>query len=473
MDPRDVELLTNNVADKALEKITKRLRWPLILAAVLATYTGYNLWSDVRNRIDTFQKSADEKLAQIEKNANERLGKGLQKAIEARSTDLTELTTQLRKETAAAFVEAERAHVQASESSKKIEKESKDTIARLKQQSDATIAELENQLREVSSRSQSVLVAVGVIEMNISKRNRQIIDNDPQVPRRRLLDQDALTLIGVKAAIEDISEAKPVKVAVLSTGVTKFKTTPTGETLEGRLVEGRSFIPGENLEDKQGNGTQVASLVAVIAPKAQILPVKVLPNKGVGSPEGIVLQGLAYAMSADARIVVLPLSRPTIPGETSIYSPMFRSLRDKGVLIFATVGNDSHREKGYIRPVGSPGNCPPAIAVTSTSLKDRLMDFTNRGREVALAAPGEDIVTIGPDGMYKSYRGGSYSTAIAASIAALVLSARPDLSAEDVESILRQSAKHLVDLGADDVGAGRVDALAAVRLAKTYKSSKK
>jgi subtilisin family serine protease len=471
MDSRDVELLTNSVTEKALENIIKRLRWPLLLAAALATYTGYNLWSDARNRIDTFQKSADEKLVQIEKNTNERLDKGLQKALEDHSAQLREITTQLRKETAAAIVEAERARAEANESSKKIEKESKDTIASLKQKTDETIAKLEGQLKEVTVRSRSILVAFSVIEMNISKRNREIIDKDPNTAGPGLLGQDALTLIGVKAAIEEIGEAKPVKVAVLSTGVTKFRTTPAGETLEGRLFEGIS-IEGEDSEDKFGQGTQVASLVAVIAPKAQIIAVKVLSNQGVGV-DGTIFQGLQYAASAGASVVVLPLASPAISGaDKDLYTSVFKELRDKGVLVFAPVGNDSQREKGVIKPVSRPANCPPAIAVTSTTLKDQLSNYTNQGREVALAAPGEDIVTIGPDGKYKSYRGGTYSVTIAASVAALVLSARPDLSADDVESILKQSAKHL-DLGPEEVGAGRVDALAAVRLAKTYKRSKK
>src|SRR5262249_35239702 len=142
----------------------------------------------------------------------------------------------------------------------------------------------------------------------------------------------------------------------------------------------------------------------------------------------------------------------------------------RGVLVFAAAGNDSELPD-RIAPVARPANCPPAIAVTSTDANDRLAPMANTGPEVALTAPGVDIVTIGPDGNYRVGSGGSFATAIAASVAALVFSVRPDLSADDVETILRQSAKKL-DLGAYKVGAGRVDALAAIRLAKTYRSAK-
>src|SRR5262249_23258650 len=157
-----VELLTNNLAEKTLEKIAKWVRWPLLLAAGLATYTGFNVWKDVTTRIETFQKAADEKLSQIDKNANERLAKELEKTLDARKARLGQLTDVLRKESAAAIVEAERARAASSESSKEIEKQSKDAISLVKRQADATIAELEARLREVNTRGQSVLMAIAV-----------------------------------------------------------------------------------------------------------------------------------------------------------------------------------------------------------------------------------------------------------------------------------------------------------------------
>jgi hypothetical protein len=89
MDPRDVEIMTNNVTDKALDNIIKRLRWPLVLAAASAAYAGYNLWSDVKNRIDTFQKLVDDKLVLLEKSANERLDKELKKVLEDLNAQLS------------------------------------------------------------------------------------------------------------------------------------------------------------------------------------------------------------------------------------------------------------------------------------------------------------------------------------------------------------------------------------------------
>ena len=166
------------------------------------------------------------------------------------------------------------------------------------------------------------------------------------------------------------------------------------------------------------------------------------------------------------RIVILPLGWVAAAGAPPdpIFTSKFRALRERGILVFVAAGN----EGGALR---RPANCPPALAVAATDLEDTLVDFSSRGPQIAMAAPGVDIIVMSLGGGYQKNSGTAYSVTIAASIAALVLSTRPDLSADDVESILRQSAKKL-DLGAELAGAGRVDALAAVRLAKTYKSSK-
>lgn len=457
-DPRDVELLTNKVAEGALDKIVKWVRWPLLLAGILATYTGYNLWSDVNRRIDAFQKAADERLDQIDKKANEQLSNQLQKRLDERKADLTELTNELRKESAAALVEAERARAASTASAAQIEKQATETIADLRRRSSETIAQLEAHLKDVQDRRKIVLVAFAEFESTISKRNQQLIKNSADGPSGGLLDQDALVLIGAKQAIKEVGEGKSVTVAEISSGVTPYKATPNGETLEGRLLEGKSFVPGENAEDSNGHGTWLASLVAVIAPQAQILPIKVM-GAGGGS-DSVILEGLNYAVSADAKIVILSLGSEGPPSD--IYRSVFKTLRNKGIMVFASAGNSGKVER--------PANCPPAIAVTTTGLKDTLSAFASHGPEIALAAPGEDILTIGLDGKYRSFRGGSFSTAIAASVAALVLSARPDLGPDDVEAILRQSAKKL-NLGSDMAGVGRIDALAAVRMAKTYKRS--
>jgi subtilisin family serine protease len=445
LDPRDEELLTNRVAEKALEKIRKTVQWPLLLVGVFAAYTGYNVWNDVNDRILKFQEEADEKLAEIDEKANERLDKELQKVLDGRKEDISELTNQLRKESAGAVVEAERARVSSLDSSARIKKQVDVTVAQLNRQADDTVAALKAKLQEVNEQRNVVMQRLAAIQTSMNEGSLRLVQDEG-----RLIDQPALRLIGIRAALEEIGEAGPVKIAILATGISEI------DTLKGQIVGGRSFVPGEGIEDENGYGTWVASLVAAIAPSAEIIPVKVLSNRGIGPDEGI-LSGLNYAASAGARIAILAISADAPP--STAYTTALESLREKGVLVIAAAGNSSGS-------VGRPANSPPAFAVSATDLDDILLSFSSRGPEVDLAGPGKDIVTFGPAG-YKSLSGSGLAAAIVGGVAALVLSTRPDLSTNDVESILKQSAKKL-NLPTVEIGAGRVNALAAVRLAKDY-----
>lgn len=459
LDPRDVELLTNSVAEKALEKIRKTVQWPLLLAGALAAYTGYNIWTDVTSRIDDFQKEADKKLEEIDRKANERLDEKLERILDDRKADISDLTNQLRKESAGAVVEAERARLASLDSSERIKRQADETVVQVNRRATETISALEERLREVNERRDFVLQAFALAEQHVSEPNRRLIRRGSVSSLAELLSQPALNLIGVKAAIEEVGEGQSVTVAVLSTGFSALDSTdPTiGEDIfKDRVIEGRSMIPYESVEDKHGHGTWLTSLVATIAPSATILPVKVLSNAGKG-PDSSILAGLNYAASAGARIVVLPIHSVGPP--SLAYSAQFKKLHSKGVFVLVAAGDD-----GGV--VGRPANSSPNFAVSATDLKDDLLGFSNRGRDIDLAAPGGDILTVGTGG-YRSFRGTSFATAIVGGVAALILSARPELSPDDVETILKQSAKKL-DLLPNEVGAGRVDALAAVRLAKSY-----
>ncbi|MEO1999609.1 MAG: S8 family serine peptidase [Planctomycetaceae bacterium] len=72
-------------------------------------------------------------------------------------------------------------------------------------------------------------------------------------------------------------------------------------------------------------------------------------------------------------------------------------------------------------------------------------------------------------GLIRGPQGNSFSGPHAAGVVALMLSANPDLTAWDVQRLLRQTCRDLGDPGWDPIhGAGLLDALAAVRAAKQH-----
>ncbi len=65
------------------------------------------------------------------------------------------------------------------------------------------------------------------------------------------------------------------------------------------------------------------------------------------------------------------------------------------------------------------------IAVTATDAGDKLFAQSNRGPHIAIAAPGDHILVVIPDGGYEVSSGTSYAAAEVSGIVALMLSASP------------------------------------------------
>jgi hypothetical protein len=106
------------------------------------------------------------------------------------------------------------------------------------------------------------------------------------------------------------------------------------------------------------------------------------------------------------------------------------------------------------------------IAVSATDSTDTKTSWSSYGSYVALAAPGAGIWTTSKGGIYQAWNGTSFASPVAAGVAALVMAARPDLSAAQVESLLESTARDLGGAGRDTLyGYGRVNAAAAVQAA--------
>src|SRR5262249_61992442 len=93
----------------------------------------------------------------------------------------------------------------------------------------------------------------------------------------------------------------------------------------------------------------------------------------------------------------------------------------------------------------------------------RLYACPNRGRHIALAAPGVDVLEPAPNDGVQLISGTSIAAAHVSGIAALILERAPALRPDDVRNVLMRSAAALnVPEAKDDCGAGLADALRAV-----------
>jgi subtilisin family serine protease len=119
-----------------------------------------------------------------------------------------------------------------------------------------------------------------------------------------------------------------------------------------------------------------------------------------------------------------------------------------------------------------PGSIALVNAVTSIMKTGALAGFATTGAGLDFVGPGDDILTtdrLGAAGYvagdFVTIDGCSFATPYAAGIAALLLSAHPDLTPIEVEAAMQLGAVDMGAVGYDTTfGHGRLNALAALQV---------
>ena len=163
------------------------------------------------------------------------------------------------------------------------------------------------------------------------------------------------------------------------------------------------------------------------------------------------------AAANGARIINMSFAGPRDPEiEVSL-----AAANRKGIVLIAAAGNGGSAAAPLF-----PASDPNVIAVTATDENDRLFPRSNRGRHIAIAAPGVDILVPAAGGLYQLSTGTSVAAAHVSGIAALLLERNPRLTPQALRKILLTTAKDLGPKGRDDqFGAGLADAYRAVQAA--------
>jgi Subtilase family len=252
-----------------------------------------------------------------------------------------------------------------------------------------------------------------------------------------------------------IAKGDGVLVAVIDSGI-----DGNHPELAGAIAG--SFDALDTPAKPHSHGTAIAALIAGhgrlmgSAPAARILAVRAFDPAGA-SAEGTtfsILKGIDWAAAHGARVINMSFAGPGDPA-------IFRSLeaaRKKGIVAVAAVGNAGPKSLPLY-----PAGYPNVIAVTATDAGDKLFDAANRGRYIAVAAPGVQILVAIPDGGYEISSGTSYSAAEVSGIVALMLERKPNLTPDAVRATLLATARDLGPRGRDEMfGAGLADAYRAV-----------
>ncbi|WP_405660580.1 type VII secretion-associated serine protease mycosin [Streptomyces sp. RK9] len=256
------------------------------------------------------------------------------------------------------------------------------------------------------------------------------------------------------------SKGKGLTVAVIDTGV-----DPESPGLEGRVLDGKDFAPssraGDEHTDYDGHGTAMAGLIAGsgeygggngafgLAPGADILPVRMPDTKDVSPFEvpTYFSKGIRYAADSGARIINVSMgggmdsAELTKAVEYALY---------KGALVLAGTGNDAEKKQGVAYPAATPG----VVGVAAVGKNLRRASWSQRGPQVDIAAPGDEIHALCRNGKGTCEgHGTSDATALASASAALIWSKHPDWTNNQVLRVM------LNTIGGPTDGAKRNDSI--------------
>ncbi|MFE4546591.1 S8 family serine peptidase [Streptomyces sp. NPDC056785] len=273
-----------------------------------------------------------------------------------------------------------------------------------------------------------------------------------------------------------------VDVAVLDTGI-----DAAHPDFAGRIAASESFVPGQDVTDRHGHGTHVASTVAGtgaasdgkekgVAPGASLHIGKVLNNEGSGQDSWI-LAGMEWAArDQHAKIVSMSLGGDPTDGTDPLSQAVNRLSEETGALFVIAAGNSG--PEAY--SIGAPGAADAALTVGAVNGPgkgvDQLAEFSSRGPRVGdnavkpdLTAPGVDILAARSqyapegEGAYQTMSGTSMATPHVAGAAALLAEKHPDWSGRQLKVALVSTTASTRQSSPYQGGSGRLDIAAAVK----------
>ncbi|MCB9991974.1 MAG: S8 family serine peptidase [Rhodospirillales bacterium] len=319
-------------------------------------------------------------------------------------------------------------------------------------------------------------------------------------------DQWAIKHVKVPEAWALVGRGKPVVVAVIDTGLdwnhqdidwdniweNKKEKPGNGKDDDGNgyvddIIGWDFFSHSNNPFDHDGHGTFVTGVIAAakdngvgiagINPKAKIMVLKALNSFG-HTRASYLAKAITYAVDNGAQVINMSVGGKNL---SKIEQEAIDYAYSKNVVIIVAAGNEGIDVSGF-----GPAGGDKVITVASTSLKDDHPSFSNWGKQIDIAAPGADILSlrgrrtdtmldipgvkyeagtayVGEDKRYYRASGTSFSAPIVTGIVSLMLSNNPNLKPDEVKELLQQTATDVEVPGVDQyTGYGLVNAEAAL-----------
>ncbi|ABF44265.1 S8 family serine peptidase [Deinococcus geothermalis] len=213
-----------------------------------------------------------------------------------------------------------------------------------------------------------------------------------------------------------------IEVAVIDTGVDLSHPAFTGAL---DLANAKDYVDGDSIPQDEGtpgtgaygHGTAVASIILQVAPKATILPIRVLGPDGSGDAANVAL-AIRYAADKGAKIINLSLGSDV---RVDAVQQAIAYAAGRNVMVVSSAGNSNLNRLTYpaMDASGKGVVADHSVSVGSVDETDRKASFSNYAKELELVAPGVNIYAAVPGNMLGAWSGTSMSAPLAAGSLAL------------------------------------------------------
>lgn len=246
--------------------------------------------------------------------------------------------------------------------------------------------------------------------------------------------------------------------------------------------------------DDRGHGTHVCGTILGskenallgVAPKAKWIGVKVFDQDGETDNVKLLKAG-EWIMAPNGDPTKAPKVVNNSWGGNSndgFFQEIVKKWREAGIFPVFSAGNVGPFNDGGDDSIGTPGAYPESYAVGAIRKDEHIAKFSLRGKssytnkiKPDIVAPGVNILSCIPGEKYTIYTGTSMAAPHVTGVIALMLQVNPNLTVDQIENILNETALPLKDeyyttTPNNGYGYGKVNAVSAVQLAMGQEKGK-
>ena len=368
-----------------------------------------------------------------------------------------------------------------------------------------------NKLSQIGARDNAHLPLINGEAVRLSRRELEALAEDPEIahissdqPVFGSLDYAIPAINGDLAAKIYGYDGTGIGIAVIDSGIVDI---PDLHNTSGyKVLYSQNFVGngGGSAVDQYGHGTHVAGIIGGngakstgfnfkstfhgVAPNANLISLRVLDQKGVGSDSAVIAaiaRAIALKNTYNTKVINLSLGRPIYESYTQ--DPLCQAVEKAwkaGIVVVVAAGNYGRSNSGGINGYGTisaPGNDPYVITVgamktngTPSRTDDTIASYSSKGPTLFdhivkrdLVAPGNRVISLytagltlpqlylqtrvpfslyemngsaAPSDTYYLLSGTSMATPMVSGPAALLLQQNPGLSPDQVKAKLMKTA---------------------------------